>query len=126
VTTPGHEPPADPPAAAAPRKLAELLAYIARHTAPAGELKAVRDHRSTWVRLGLEQRLRQSGAQVPDNAGPLNTERLLHQALTVMRDASPAYFQHFMGHVETLLALNALSQPAATAKKDAARGARRR
>lgn len=126
MTAPGLKPPGDPPAAAEPRNLADLLAYIARHTAPAGELKAVRDHRGTWVRLGLEQRLRQSGAQVPDNAGPLNTQRLLHQALTVMRDTSPAYFQHFMGHVETLLALDALGQPAALAKKDAARGARRR
>jgi Protein of unknown function (DUF2894) len=126
VTTPSAEPPADRAAPAEPRNLADLLAYIARHTAPAGELKAVRDYRGTWVRLGMEQRLRQSGTQVPDNAGPLNTQRLLHQALTVMRDASPAYFQQFMGHVETLLALEALSQPPAAAKKDAARGARRR
>lgn len=126
MTTPGLAPPADPPVSTQPRNLADLLAYIARHTGPAGELKAVRDYRGTWVRLGLEQRLRQSGTQVPDNAGPLNTQRLLHQALTVMRDTSPAYFQHFMGHVESLLALDALSQPRAMAKKDAARGARRR
>ncbi len=126
MTPPGLEPPADAPVSAQPRNLADLLAYIARHTAPAGELKAVRDHRGTWVCLGMEQRLRQSGTQVPDNAGPLNTQRLLHQALTVMRDTSPAYFQHFMGHVEGLLALEALSQPPGLAKKNAARGARRR
>ena len=126
MTMSGSAPPAELPTSAEPRTLADLLAYIARCTAPAGELKAVRDYRGTWVRLGLEQRLRQSGDQVPDNAGPLNTQRLLHQALTVMRDTSPAYFQHFMGHVETLLALDALGQPAALAKKEAARGARRR
>ena len=126
MTAPALEPRDDPPASAQPRNLADLLAYIARHTAPAGELKAVRDYRGTWVRLGLEQRLRQSGTQVPDNAGPLNTQRLLHQALTVMRDTSPAYFQHFMGHVESLLALEALSPPTSAAKKDAARGTRRR
>lgn len=126
MTTPDHASGADPPVSAEPRNLADLLAYIARHTAPSGELKAVRDYRGTWVRLGLEQRLRQSGAQVPDNAGPLNNQRLLHQALTVMRDTSPAYFQHFMGHVETLLALDALSQAPAVPKKDAARSARRR
>lgn len=103
------------------RALSDLLAYIARHTAPAGELKAVHDHRGTWVRLGLEQRLRQTGAQVPDNAGPLNNQRLLHQALTAMRKASPAYLQHFMGHVETLLALESLSKPPVAAKRDAAR-----
>lgn len=108
------------------RALSDLLAHIARHTAPAGELKAVHDYRGTWVRLGMEQRLRQTGAQVPDNAGPLNTQRLLHQALTLMRRASPAYLQHFMGYAESLLALDALSQPPAVPKKDAARGARRR
>lgn len=108
------------------RALSDLLAYIARHTAPAGELKAVHDYHGTWARLGMEQRLRQTGAQVPDNAGPLNTQRLLHQALTVMRKTSPAYLQHFIGHVETLLALDALSQQPAVPKKDAARGARRR
>lgn len=126
MTTPAIQPPADPPVSAPPRNLAELLVYIARHTAPAGELKAMRDHRSTWVRLGLEQRLRQSASQVPDNAGPLNTQRLLHQALTVMRNASPAYFQRFMGHVESLLALDALNPPSAPAKKNTSRGARRR
>ncbi len=126
MTAPALEPGEEPPASAQPRNLADLLSYIARHTGPPGELKAVRDYRGTWVRLGQEQRLRQSGTQVPANAGPLNSQRLLHQALTVMRDTSPAYFQHFMGHVESLLALEALSQPPGLAKKNAARGARRR
>jgi Protein of unknown function (DUF2894) len=108
------------------RALSDLLAHIARHTAPAGELRAVHDHRGTWARLGLEQRLRQTSAQVPDNAGPLNTQRLLHQALTLMRTASPAYLQHFMAHAETLLALEALGQAPAEPKRDTARRVRKR
>jgi hypothetical protein len=102
------------------RALSDLLAYIARHTAPAGQLKAVHDYRGTWARLGLEQRLRQTRAEVPDNAGPLNTQRLLHEALTVMRMASPAYLQHFMAYAESLLALGVLDQVPAVLKKDAA------
>jgi Protein of unknown function (DUF2894) len=124
VTAPGLETPADPGLSAQPRNLADLLAYIARHTAPAGELKAVRDHRGTWVRLGLEQRLQQCGTLVPDNAGPLNTSRLLHQALTVMRDASPSYFQHFVAHVEGLLALESSSPAPFTARRDGGRRTR--
>ncbi len=97
--------------------LAHLLAYIARHAAPPGELKAVRDYRGTWARLGMEQRLNQTQAKVPDNAGPLNTQRLLHQALTVMRAASPQYLQHFMLQVEALLALEQMSQGSTPVKK---------
>jgi len=76
------------------------------------DLKAVRAFRSTWSRLRLDQRLHQALATVPDQAGPLNTPRLLHQALSSMREASPEYLQHFMVHVESLLALEMLAQPA--------------
>ncbi len=103
--------------------LALLLDQLARQAPPPGELKAVRDYRGTWARLGMEQRLTQTLAKVPDNAGPLNTQRLLHQALTVMRAASPQYLQHFMSHVEALLVLEQMNQGATPAKKkDAARG----
>ena len=110
--------------------MAELLAHIARQTGappaqdpktgaplPANaaaapvELKAIRDHRSTWSRLGAERRLHQALAKVPDNAGPLNTQRLLHQALRLMQDTSPAYLLHFMAHAESLLALDQVNQP---------------
>jgi hypothetical protein len=71
----------------------------------------------------MEQRLTQTLAKVPDNAGPLNTQRLLHQALTVMRGASPLYLQHFMSHVEALLALEQMSQGNVPVKKrDGSRG----
>jgi hypothetical protein len=112
--------------------LAALVAHMARHQPPAGELKTVREHRGTWVQLGVQQRLTQTLAQVPDNAGPLNTQRLMHQALSLMGQTSPAYLQHFMAHVEALLALDQLSPPPAApaalpngrARKDGARSSR--
>ncbi len=112
------------PGPEAPQPLRQLLAYIHAATArPSGphdgtplaarpatappaaapELKAISQHRNTWSRLSAEQRLHQALAKVPSNAGPLNTQRLLHQALAAMRDASPQYLQHFMMQVETLL-----------------------
>lgn len=114
----------------AQQPLAELLAHMARQTqaaqtpdasAPAAlgaanaaapmELKAIRNYRSTWSRLRAEHRLHQALALVPHNAGPLNTQRLLHQALHAMQQASPGYLLHFMAHVESLLVLDQVNQP---------------
>jgi len=127
-------PPAAPsPSHAEPQRdtLAALLAHIATHNAAAWaaphaaaplaaaplaavpELKAVRDYRSTWSRLHMEQRLTLALAKVPANAGPLNTQRLLHQALAVMREQSPAYLQRFMVQVEALLWLEQVNHGAA-------------
>jgi hypothetical protein len=89
--------------------LTALLAHVARHAAPPGELKTVRNGRSTWSRLRVDQQMTRALAKVPDNAGPLNTQRLLHQALTAMRDASPEYAHQFMAHVEALLWLDQAS-----------------
>lgn len=107
---------------------ARLIAHIASHNAApetgndsknssnaavAPELKAVRDHRATWSRLNMERRLTETLYQVPDKVGPLNTQRLLHHALAVMRDASHAYLQRFMVQIETLLWLEQLNLGAA-------------
>ena len=116
------------PAPTAPRPvargepLADLLAHIAQHSGAAStaELKAVRDYRSTWSRLGVQRRLTQSSTQVPRNAGPLNTQRLLHEALTVLNDTAPAYLQRLVQQVEALLWLEQLNQPAVVVAKAAA------
>ena len=74
------------------------------HGAPAmPELKAVRNYRSTWARLKMDQRLAQARAQVPANAGPLHTQRLLHELLATLRDASPVYLQRVMAQMEVWL-----------------------
>jgi hypothetical protein len=59
----------------------------------------------------LDLRVTQALTQVPDNAGPLNTQRLLNQALQLMRDAAPQYLQHLMAHAEALLWLDQASLP---------------
>ena len=84
---------------------------------PADELQTLRLHRDTWSRLRGERRLRQALKPVAANAGPLNTARLLNQALTTMCAASPSYLQHFLAQVEALLWLDQahLSGPAAGA-----------
>jgi Protein of unknown function (DUF2894) len=107
-------PASTPEATDAPHSaLAGLLAHIASQDDAAGELKTLRQHRGTWTRLQLDLRVTQALAQVPDNAGPLNTQRLLNQALQLMHDAAPQYLQHLMAHAEALLWLDQASLPGA-------------
>lgn len=67
------------------------------------ELKALGDIRATWARLEAEQRLEQALAEVPANAGPLNSYQLVLRTLMLMRDVSPEYVQRFMIHVDALM-----------------------
>lgn len=127
-----------------PGPLAGLVASLAAHAAavpsplptpgrppampePTGpqELKSLRYFRDTWTRLAADRRLAQAAAALPDNAGPLNSQLLVHRALRQMRETSPAYLQHFMGYVEALLWMeqaqqNQAASRGAAAGKDAA------
>jgi hypothetical protein len=69
------------------------------------ELETLPFFRRTWSRLSAEQRLAQSQAALPENAGPLNSHHLVHRSLTLMRDLSPGYFDRFVAHVDALLSL---------------------
>jgi hypothetical protein len=135
------------PPSPSPSPLAELLAHIAHHngapSAPAGpagpgartpeaphsrqaprELKAVRDYRSTWSRLSVQQRVQQALARVPDNAGPLNTQRLVHQLLHALHAASPPYLHRLVTQVEALLWLEQVAQGGAAPRPEGRRAAR--
>jgi hypothetical protein len=102
--------------------LAELLRHIeqtslrqgcaqAENGAPGAAVPAVgswdlRYFRSTWSRLRVERQLSQSQAQVPDNAGPLNSDRLVMRALQTLRDLSPAYLNGYVAYLDTLMWLD--------------------
>ena len=115
------------PLAALTDQLTQYAAAQARHTSvgsgPA-ELQALPYFRATWSRLSAQRRLAQSLAQLPENAGPLNSHRLVHRALTLMRQLSPDYLQRFMAHVDVLMWLEQAQAKAApvAAGKEAPRG----
>ena len=67
------------------------------------DLKTVQQHRAAWTQLRAEQRVAQAHTALPDQAGPLNSQLLLHRALTLMRETAPGYLQHFMGQAEALM-----------------------
>lgn len=87
-------------------RLGRSPAVAAIQTTPqAASLKAVTAFRHTWSRLRAEQRLRQALAQVPAQAGPLNSSQVVHRALQAMHDLSPAYLDAVLSQLETLMAL---------------------
>lgn len=121
---------------AAPGALARLLrdhgtGGPATAAAPPGELKAVQQFASTWARLRVDQQLQRSQARQPENAGPLNSQRLVLQTLQQLRQLSPDYLQHFMAHADALLWLDhsaavAAAAAAAPVAPERRRGASRR
>lgn len=120
-TPPG--PPAPAPAVPGPGPVAGLVDALGG-LAPAGaepELKALREFRRHWTLLRADQRLHQSRADVPDQAGPLNSQHLVHRTLAVLRELSPEYLDGFMAQVDALLWLEALQAP----EPPKARGRRR-
>lgn len=115
----------------APGPLATMVAQLAGHTprpmpaasaiqpadaaslsASAPEPPGLGYFRTTWSRLQAEQRLAQSQARLPGNAGPLNSQHLVHRALLLMQDLSPEYLQGFMAQVDALLWLDGVSEAA--------------
>jgi hypothetical protein len=85
----------------------------ARRTVPASlpaappEPPALHYFRRTWSRLKADERLAQSRDSLPTNAGPLNSHHLVHRALETLHALAPGYFEHFIGHVDDLLWIEA-------------------
>ena len=58
--------------------------------------------RDTWARVSVDRQMRQSQAGVHENAGPLNTNHLVHRSLSLMREVSPGYLEQFLSYVDAL------------------------
>jgi len=100
------------PGAAAPRPAV---------TGAAADAKTVQFFKRTWSRLSADQRLAQSRAALPDNAGPLNSQHLVHRALLLMRELSPEYLEQFVGYVDALQWVEQANEAAAQEAANAGR-----
>jgi hypothetical protein len=109
------------PSASALRPAATLPAV----TGAAADAATLQFFKRTWSRLSADQRLAQSRAALPDNAGPLNSQHLVHRALVLMRELSPQYLEHFVGYIDALQWLEQANE-AATQELTAARAAQAR
>ncbi|MBJ9963105.1 DUF2894 domain-containing protein [Burkholderia seminalis] len=77
--------------------------------------------RTMWSKVRTEQQYRQSLDQVPRNAGPLNSNSLVHRSLATMRELSPEYLQQFLSYVDALSWLEDLPGGGAQPEKEAPR-----
>ena len=139
---PAPVPAVAPPAAPGP--LAQLVTHAARakpasvlastagsraaavDRAPAGPATdpgTLQFFQRTWSRLSATQRLAQSRAALPDNAGPLNSQHLVHRALMLMESLSPEYLERFVAHVDALQWLEQANDAAALELGNATRPA---
>jgi hypothetical protein len=102
--------------------LAALLDDMAQRAASHADPAELLDYlRTVWSKVSADKRLRESLAQVPKNAGPLNSSSLVHRALSLMQEVSPDYLQHFLGYLDTLAWMDALLETQAPAPKEAPR-----
>ena len=76
----------------------EMAAAVSVFSAPLA-LDAVQ---KIWSGVRSESQLRQSLAQVPANAGPLNSGALVHRSLALMHALSPGYLRQFLAYVDDL------------------------
>lgn len=67
------------------------------------ELHSVQRFRETWSKVAAERQVAQALAQAPQNAGPLNSQRLMLRALRLMHRLSPDYLRRFLAHADALL-----------------------
>ncbi|MGU7774345.1 DUF2894 domain-containing protein [Burkholderia sp. MR1-5-21] len=120
---------ADSPSDPAPGKpargaLAGLVDRVARDAQAdrAGIDPAMIEYfRATWSKVRTEKQYRQALDQVPRNAGPLNSNSLVHRSLSLMRDLSPGYLQQFLSYVDALSWLEDITGGGAQPEKEAPR-----
>lgn len=121
------------PSTTRPSPLAELNAHIERASAaaregvaasgngPWPELRSAQRFRATWERIGAEVQVQHALDRAPQNAGPLNPQRLMLETLARMGELSPHYLRRFLAQTETLLwlerAQGQLKAPAGKAAK---------
>jgi len=80
-------------------------------TATSAGIESLAWFRQTWARLSADQRVAQSASALPGNAGPLNSQHLVHRALLLMRDVAPGYLERFVAQVDGLMWLEATAGP---------------
>ncbi|MGO1070432.1 DUF2894 domain-containing protein [Lysobacter sp. CA199] len=78
------------------------IANEAAASASFPELGVLEDFKTIWSRVRVESQLRDTMQAAPADAGPLNSGRLVHRSLNLMRELSPGYLQQFLSYVDAL------------------------
>ena len=81
------------------------------------EMAVLHDLRKLWSRVHTRSQVRRSLQPSPENTGPLNSSHLVHRSLTLIRETSPGYLQHFLSYVDALSWLQQLNDHGVLAAK---------
>ncbi|MGY6242247.1 DUF2894 domain-containing protein [Burkholderia ambifaria] len=112
---------AQAPARGALGGLVEQLARDAQADRRGVDPELIDYFRTMWSKVRTEQQYRQSLDQVPRNAGPLNSNSLVHRSLATMRELSPEYLEQFLSYIDALAWLEDLAGGGAQPEKEAPR-----
>ncbi|RDZ29650.1 DUF2894 domain-containing protein [Lysobacter silvisoli] len=88
-------------------------------TTPLPELPVLEDFRKLWSQVRSDSQVRRSLEPLSNDAGPLNSGRLVHRSLQLMQELSPGYLQHFLDYVDALSWLEHMSAGQVLAVADA-------
>lgn len=119
----------------APGPLAEVTARLEalaleRHGAVSAgampEMAMLGELRRLWAQVRSESQLQRSLQDLPEDAGPLNSGKLVYRALNLMGGLSPQYLRHFLAHLDALAWIGQVQPPTAPAAPGTAAPARKR
>lgn len=69
------------------------------------ELQSFKHYQSMFEKMALDRLLTRVMKEIPENAGPLNPERLVIRAFKALQDISPEYLSRLLAYYESLLTL---------------------
>lgn len=91
-------------------------------SASVSDMKSVRQFSEVWSKISADQQVVKALHRGPENAGPLNSHKLMLRSLSLMRALSPDYLRRFMSQMDSLLWLEGANTK--TARAPAARQGR--
>lgn len=75
---------------------------------PRQDLQAVKHYQQLFEKMAVERLLNKVMQEIPENAGPLNPERVVIRCLSALQDISPAYALRLLSYYESLICLQNL------------------
>lgn len=75
---------------------------------PKPELQAYKQYQQLFEKMAVERLLSKVMHEIPENAGPLNPERVVIRCLSALQEISPAYAMRLLGYYESLISLRSL------------------
>jgi len=76
------------------------------------ELRSLKHFKETMVKLNSDRLVKRSIQDLPENAGPHNSQMLATHSLSALRQISPNYLHRFVSHINTLIWLKLAGEDA--------------